>query len=256
MSQQPYPDPQQQPNWPPAAVTTTTGGYPEVTFDPPLGGPAPVAGLDTGVDHGTGQPVGQPVGNAADQSAPAQPQPAQQPAQQPAGMEDIGTILPQPDLVTLVSGRQVRVKKLKTVELLALAGIAITGLGGQLGNLRLDPEEPTAAFVAKFAGLTLAAAFTAEGRDQVLAFIRLVCEPVGKVTVGKIDKAVKARNDALDAALAAELENPEPDDTITIIEAIARNNAGDMQSWGKRLAGIWNLAQRTGQIPASPTSRA
>lgn len=243
---QPQPEYNIDPNLTAPPATTTTATWPPpggVTFDPPLGGPAPVTGLDTGVDLGVDLGTGQPVGNAADQPDVGQP----------AGTEDVATILPQPDLITLVSGRQVRIRKLKTRELLALVGIAVSGLGGQLAGLRMDPDEPPAAFVAKFAGLTLAAAFTPEGSNQVMAFIRMVCEPAGKVTLGRIDKAVKARNDALDTALNAELENPEPDDTITIIEAVARNNAGDLQSWGKRLAGIWTLAQKTGQIPASPT---
>jgi hypothetical protein len=205
--------------WPP------DGGLGTATFDPPLGERRPPD-----------------LGNFTDRV--------------PAGTEDIGTIRPAPDMITLVSGRQVLVRKLKTRELLALVGIAAGGLGGQLGNLKLSADEPLGAFAAKFAGLLIAAAFTPEGADQVIAFLRMVCQPVGLITEGRIDKAVKARNDQLQAALDAELENPDPDDTITIVEAIARGNAGDLQSWGKRLAGIWTLAQRTGQIPASPTSRA
>ncbi len=218
--------------------------------DPVGSAPRPVPGLDQipGVEQvgalpGAGDPAhhvhGQP-GSAADA--------AEQPG--PASLDDeLATLLPRPDLITLVDGTRCTVKKLKTRELLSLMGIAIGGVGPKMFDLKLNPEDSPGAFVAKFAGLIISAFPYAQ--DETMAFLRQCVDPAGLVTEGRTDKAVKARNDALTKHLDALLANPEPDDTITIIEALARKNAGDVQTWGKRLAGIWKLAKATGQIPAS-----
>lgn len=228
-------------------------------FEPPLHQPPPVTGLgDPGAPYSSSTAAGQQLYDrlsVGDNDDPEPPVGQVSAAAAGADAEELATILAQPDLITLVSGRQVRVKPLKTRALLSLVGIAVGGVGPKLFDLdlKLDPDEDETVFAAKFAGLLISSALTSH--DETLAFLRLVCEPVGLVTEGKIDKAVKARNQALTAALDAELEDPDPDDTISIIESIARNDGGSMQKWGKRLAGIWRLAERTGQIPASLQSR-
>lgn len=201
--------------------------------------------------YGTGVSAGWPPPSLLlpTPAPPADPEP--EPA---AGTAEHDAVLGTPVLLTLASGTRVRLRPLKSRELFALVGIAISGIGTNLGEVfRLDPDAPTQVFMARFVGLLISA--LPDEADRTFAFLRMVVQPEQLVVDGRIDKAVKARNDALNAALDAELSNPDPLDTITIIEAIAANNAGDLQAWGKRLAGIWKVAQRTGQIPASPQSQ-
>lgn len=167
---------------------------------------------------------------------------------------DQATIMPISELLTLVSGFKVRVKPLRTRELLAIVNIGIGGIGPRMGDLTLDPDEPTEVFLAKFAGLMLSGLGAAG--EEATAFLRMVCEPGDKVSTFNPDRAQKLRNKALDDALDRELHNPHPDDTLSILEVVVAMNGGDLQAWGKRLAGMVRLARRTGQIPASRTSPA
>lgn len=226
-------------------------GLAEPQFGQPFpAGPPPVTGLgDPPAPVRAGEPHHswpQPHPAAPDQGPPPPPPPAAEP------VDEQDVILPAGELLTLTSGLKVRIKPLRTRELLALVNIGVAGVGPRLGDLALDPDADTDVFVARFAGLILAGLGSAG--DEACAFLRMVCEPDGKVSTFRPDRAQRARNQALDAQLDAELHNPHPDDTISIIERVTDMNAGDLQAWGKRLAGIWKLAQRTGQIPASRTS--
>ena len=224
--------------------------------DPVGSAPRPVPGLDQipGVEQigeipGVGDPAHQVHGNG--HHPPTGPGSTADPAG--AGMagvdgDDLATLLPRTAELTLSDGTRVLVKKLKSRELLALLGIGLTGVGTRLFELKLDPAEAPGTFLAKFAGLIISALPAAP--DEAFAFLRMCVEPVGMVTEGQIDKAVKARNKARKEHLDRLLDNPEPDDLITIVEAVSNYNAADLATWGKRLAGIWNLGKRTGQIPA------
>lgn len=166
---------------------------------------------------------------------------------------DHNAIFGQPDVITLTSGTQVRIRRMRLFELMALLDIAIGGLGDNLHRLRPSADESTGMYVAKFAGLLIAA--MPKAREETQAFLRMVCEPVGKVTVGRIDNAVRDRNRALDATLDAELANPHPRDAIEIIKTIARNDGADLQELGKELVEVVMMAITSGQIPSSPTSQ-
>ena len=166
---------------------------------------------------------------------------------------ELGALLPPPEQLTLASGTVVRLRPLKTLEMLMLMDIITSGIGSRLGELHLDPDEPDRVFAARFGALLLSA-LPGKG-PQMVAFLRAMVEPDGKVTAGRVDKATGARNDELDAALDAELANPDPVDTITLVDAIARREAPQLQALGKHLARLWANAARTGLIPASLQSR-
>lgn len=276
----PWPPPPDGPDGPPLNVTHTApggapaqpytsvnlGGQPAAPFasgpgpqqpgGPHFAPPPPVAGLgDPSATYGgmsTGVPD-RPVGRLVT------PEPRQSSTDAAAGAaptesdSDLGTIRPRPEVITLESGRQVQVKKLKTWELLGLVDIVIGGVGRELFNIKLDMDEPEEIFAAKFAGLLITSAIG--NRDQTIAWVRDVVEPVGLVKGMRLDKAQKARNQKLIDELDYEMENPEPDDTITIIESLARTEGGDLHRWGKRLAGIFRMVAASGRLPASLLSQ-
>jgi hypothetical protein len=191
---------------------------PEHTGDPDVPDPAP------------GDPAGDPAGDDA----------------------DVSTVIGTGSILTLSGGMRVRLRPLGTREFFRLFSIITTGLGAavmEMVEMRLDPDEPTEQFVGKFAMLLLTA--LPEAEDKTIAFLRGVVEPEGLVVDGKPNKADQDRNAALKARLDALMDNPDPMDTITIVEALAHRDAADLQALGKRLARAVNLAKLTGQIRRS-----
>jgi hypothetical protein len=233
--------------------------YPSFTMPDPVGAPTrPVTGLPDTVDPIT---PGSPAPGFTPPQQPPPPTFDQPPAQAPGGSQpgevdplvEQAALMGRPETITLVSGRRVRVNPLRTRELLKLVNIVLGGVGHNLGGLNLNADEDPEVFMWRFAGL----AFTAmlSNSDEAIALIRMVCEPEGKISGRYLDRAVRDRNKALDEELDEELRNPHPDDTITIVECLARNNSDDMRAWGKRLAGMWRIITRS-KNPASPTSPA
>lgn len=255
----PQPYPQQPPQFDPSLLD---GARPmPITFGPD-GLHAPAApGAQTPPpppppDFATGMPA------AAEAPAPGPhptvggpaPHPGTQPAGAPvAGAEEISAIIPEPDVIELTTGTRVRVRKMRTRETVALLNIGLAGIGPSITDLRLSADDPMPVLTAKFVGLILSA--LPHATDEAMAFLRVVCEPVALVRP-EVDRAQKMRNKAAIEALDAELDNPDVLDTIAIIEAVATLNAGDMEAWGKRIAGALNFAKKTGQIPAFLTSPA
>lgn len=226
--------------------------YPSFTAPDPVGTPArPVTGLPGTVDPIT--PTPPPPGFTP---PPQPPPPGFDP---PPAQPDVDPLVEQavlmgrPETVTLVSGRRVRVNPLRTRELLKLINIVLGGVGHNLGQLGLNADTDAEVFMWQFAGMAFTAMLAND--NEAIALIRMVCEPEGKISGRYLDRAVKDRNKALDEELDEELRNPHPDDAITIVECLARNNSDDMRAWGKRLAGMWRILSRS-KSPASPTSPA
>ncbi len=164
-----------------------------------------------------------------------------------AAQRDQDTVLGVGRTFTLKGGMTVTLRPLMTRELFALLRVVTAGIGPQIAAQRLNPDEDEDVFLAKFAGMVLMSLPNAE--DEVMAFLRQVVTPTAVITDGRLDKAIETRNARLVRDLDVLLYNPDPDDTITIIEQLAAAEAGNVRALGKRLAGIFRLAQRTGLIP-------
>ena len=82
-------------------------------------------------------------------------------------------------------------------------------------------------------------------------------KPVGLVDRrggAKLNKQDNERNTELWTRVITDLDNPELDDLVTVIEAVVRREADDLVALGKRLGAMFRLAEKTGQIPpASPS---
>lgn len=172
---------------------------------------------------------------------------------------EIDKLDPLPESVTLQSGLVVRLEALKTRQFLKLLRIITHGglsqLGGQfIGSLISDADESDS--VEEFMGRLLSAVLFAvpDAEDETIVFLRAMCYPDGLVEKRALTRPDVEHNKTLWAGLDAELENPELEDTITIIEAIVRREAEDIQALGKRLMTMFNLAQKTGQVPSSSPS--
>jgi hypothetical protein len=93
-----------------------------------------------------------------------------------------------------------------------------------------------------------------DAEDETVEFIRAMVYPDGLIERKGLNKQDVERNKELWAALDEELENPDLDDLVTIIEAVVRREADDIQALGKRLAAMVSLAAKTGQLSPSPTA--
>lgn len=159
---------------------------------------------------------------------------------------------PIPETVTLRSGLQVQLESLRTRQFFkflrivthgALPGMREAGLFSDMGDL--DTDE----FMGRLLSITLLSVPDAE--DETIDFIKSMVYPVGLIERKGLNKQDLERNTLLWEGLDAEMQNPDLDDLITIIEAVVKRESQDIQALGKRLASMFKLAEKTGQIDTS-----
>lgn len=144
------------------------------------------------------------------------------------------------DSLVLSSGTTVNIEKLRTRQLFKLLKILTRGAGPLLGELDLDPNGDADNFVTQL--LTLIAFSIPEAEDEAIEFIQsMVTDP--RTIARPRNKDEKATNAALQFDLEDELANPELEDTLAIVEAIVKNEAGDIQSLGKRLISMLSVGR-------------
>lgn len=161
---------------------------------------------------------------------------------------EIDKLDPVPDTVTLKSGLVVQLESLRARQFFKLLRIithgALPGMreAGLFDMDGLDADE----FMGRLLSVTLLSIPDAE--DETIEFLRSLCYPAGLIERKGLNKQDIERNQILWAGLDAELENPELDDLITILEAVVKRESEDIQALGKRLASMFKLAEKTGQI--------
>jgi hypothetical protein len=150
--------------------------------------------------------------------------------------EDVDALSPEPDVITLSSGFEVRIEPLKTRGMFKLLKIVTRGGGPILMQMPLNFND-TEVFVGQLLGVIVMA--IPEAEDEALEFIRFMTTPVGVDENARSKSPEEEKNRELFTRLGEELSDPEIDDTISIIEKIVRNEAGDIQALGKRLMAIF-----------------
>jgi hypothetical protein len=162
---------------------------------------------------------------------------------------------PIPETVVLRSGLQVQLESLRTRQFFkflrivthgALPGMREAGLFSDMGDL--DTDE----FMGRLLSITLLSVPDAE--DETIDFIKSMVYPVGLIERKGLNKQDLERNTILWEGLDAEMTNPDLDDLITIIEAVVKRESQDIQALGKRLASMFALAEKTGQIDTKSPS--
>lgn len=162
---------------------------------------------------------------------------------------DVEVIVEESDLVELSTGFKVNVLPLKSRQFFKLLRIITHGAGGLLMNLNFSGDDSPEAFGAKL--LALVGYAVPDAEDEVIEFLLSITEAEGTKSGRKLTKEDKKTNEELAEQLFEELDNPELEDLLTIIEAIVKREAGDLQALGKRLMAMFDLAKKTGQIPNS-----
>lgn len=169
-------------------------------------------------------------------------------------MSELDALDPVPETVKLSSGTTVILEDLKARQFFKLLRIVTRGALPAMQDFsvfRIDPNDNPTEFGARLLGVVVLA--IPEAEDEAIEFLRSMVKPVGLIERRGLNKQDLERNKELWTAIYTELENPELEDLVTLIEAIVRREAADIQALGKRLAGMFKLAQKTGQVPSSPS---
>lgn len=143
---------------------------------------------------------------------------------------------PQPLRLELKSGTPFDVQPLKLRQFLALLRIVTRGAAGVLsmgGLSAADGED----FARQLLAITLFA--IPEAEDETIVFVQSMVKPAD-LTGDRVQDAKKAE------ALRLELENPELEDVVIILEAIINNEADDLKALGKRLQSMMKVAEKMG----------
>lgn len=146
---------------------------------------------------------------------------------------------PEPIELRLLSGTEFDLEPLKLRQFLRLLKIVSRGAADVLDSTTLDFEDP-AAFVQTFLGLVLFS--IPESEQETVEFLQSMVKPAG--LTGNSDKDLIKFQE-----LGDELDNPELEDTLTIIQAIIEREAEDIRSLGKRLGSMFQVAQKMGVAP-------
>lgn len=161
---------------------------------------------------------------------------------------DVAVIVDEGDKVTLESGTEVLIVPLKSRQFFKMLRIITHGAGGMLLNFKFSANDSADEFGAKLVALLAFAIPDAD--DEVFDFLLSMVKPANLKEGKGLTKAQVADNIRIAEELAEELENPELGDTLTLIETIVKREAEDLQALGKRLMKMFDLAKKTGQIPA------
>lgn len=145
---------------------------------------------------------------------------------------DVDALVPESDKITLSSGSVVRVERLRTRGFFKLLKIVTRGGGPILMQMDLNFEDPRV-FMNQFLAVVVMA--IPEAEDEAIDFIRAMVVPAEFVEDAK-SKSAQQKNRDLVESLYDELDDPHPEDVLTIIEVIIRNEAEDIVALGKRLA--------------------
>jgi len=169
---------------------------------------------------------------------------------------EIDRLDPTPEVVELVSGRKVAIQRLKLRQLFRLLRIVTRGGAGYLPMLRDAMQGGADEFGTQLIAIAVIA--LPEAEDEAVECIMSCVEPA-EVVQAAVDKQQRELNERLRRELGEELYNPEPEDAITIIEAVINREKGDLAALGKRLGAAFRMAEKTGQLeekagPASASS--
>lgn len=171
-------------------------------------------------------------------------------------MSELSALDSTPGSVTLSTGTQIDILDLKAKQFFKLLKIITRGPGlalvsGGTNLLTGEPEE----VMGRLLGILVIS--IPEAYDETIDFISSMIRPSGLRLTTAINKEAKQHNTVLWDRLAADMENPEMEDLLIVLEAVIAREAADLSALGKKVMGMVTVAQKTGQLkkPISQTSQ-
>jgi hypothetical protein len=154
---------------------------------------------------------------------------------------------PQSSTVTISTGFQVEVVRLKTRQFFRLLRVLTHGAGPAVMQAGLNFQDDPEQFASNLVMLVVMSIPDAE--QEAIGFIQSMCQPAGLHAAPgkKLSKQEQEDDDAAWDSFNREMFNPDPADTLDIIEQVIRNEAGELQELGKKLRKLFDLFRKTGQ---------
>lgn len=145
---------------------------------------------------------------------------------------------PEPKTIELKleSGTEFDLEPLKLRQFLRLLRIVTRGAADVLDQANLDLDDPQS-FMQTFLGMVLFS--VPEAEEETIDFIQSMVKP--KDLTGNAEKDLEKVR-----VLRVELDNPELEDVLTIMQAIVEREAEDIRKLGKRAAAMFKTAQKMG----------
>lgn len=157
--------------------------------------------------------------------------------------DELDRIDTEPTIIPLSSGLKINVVRIRTRQFMRLLKVLTHGSGPAIMQSSLDFSAKPGEFASKL--LTLILFSIPDAEAEAIDFIQSMCEPVGQIKgPGKRSKQDNELNAAKWDEFNRELFNPPLGDTISIIEAVVRQEAGEIQELGKRLMSLVGLVTR------------
>lgn len=167
------------------------------------------------------------------------------------GNPDIDTIASEATPLTLESGFEIKIERLKTRALMSLLKILTRGASEVLATLRFDADTPQEEFAGQLIGATILA--IPEAEDETVEFIQRMVTPAG-IKEGRLTKADIQRNVELEQQLRQELEDPELTDLVTIVTEIIQTEAPHIRALGNQLGALLKVFRTSEAAKQSASS--
>lgn len=151
---------------------------------------------------------------------------------------------PAPEELKLKSGTTIELQPLRMRQFFKLLRVVTRGGATMLTGVQLSPNMDQEEFAAQFLAILMFS--LPEADEEAVEFLRSMVKPKG--LTGRTDPASRQLDEDAVSRVYAELDNPELEDVVTIVQAIVRREAADLQALGKRVLQAWTLAQKTGQM--------
>lgn len=149
----------------------------------------------------------------------------------------------------LSSGTEVEIMPLKLRQFLKFLRILTSGASDIWGDMRLSTNDE-GQFMAGLFGLAVFAIPQAE--NETVDFLKSMVKPA-YLPEGADKAAQQVRLEAW-GQLSVELENPELEDTLDLIQAIIEAEASDLMALGKRLRRMFTMVRKMPGMSSLQTS--
>ena len=158
---------------------------------------------------------------------------------------DTGAILADPSIITLSDGKQYNVERLKTLGTLKLLKIFTAGASDVLMQTKFSVDMDPKEFTGIFIGALLFS--VPEQSAETLDFIQNMVSPKHVIRDARTPQE-RESNEQMFTEMYLLLEDPEIEDTVSILTAIITIEGPHILSLGKRLTAILGT-MRAGRAP-------
>lgn len=154
----------------------------------------------------------------------------------------------EPEPLTLASGTPVLVERLRTRQMMRLLKILTRGAGSALADLQISAGMNTSEFLGQV--LATVVFSIPEAEQEAIDFVRSMVTPAGLIA-HPVSKPEHEVNASLLNALDEEMDNPDIEDLISIIERVITVEGPHLAALGNRLALLVRTQQRSAEAKTS-----